>query len=310
MKLKYDNLLSSLAFNLNLRPCSEVPSFDNKLAFDTLEEQLGGKWDEFYTELGPEPVAAASLGQVYKGVLRSTGDIVAVKVQRPAVLETVSIDLYIIRNLGIALRSVPQIATDVVALLDEWAERFFEELDYVKEGQNQTLFAASIVEDLPQIVVPTTFPEYTRRKVITSSWLDGEKLSQSTADDVGELVNVGVICYLKQLLDTGFFHADPHPGNLIRTPDGRLAILDFGLMTKIDDNVKFGMIEAIAHLIHRDYDAIVKDFVTLDFIPEGVDLKPILPPLARIFDQALAGGGAKGINFQAGTYSRPLFSST
>ena len=111
-------------------------------------------------------------------------------------------------------------------------------------------------------------------------------------------MNIGVICYLKQLLDTGFFHADPHPGNLIRTPDGRLAILDFGLMTNIDDNIKFGMIEAIAHLIHRDYDAIVEDFVTLDFIPEGVDLKPILPPLARVFDQALEGGGAKNINFQ------------
>jgi aarF domain-containing kinase len=69
-------------------------------------------------------------------------------------------------------------------------------------------------------------------------------------------------------------------------------------MTNIDDNIKFGMIEAIAHLIHRDYDAIVEDFVTLDFIPEGVDLKPILPPLSRVFDQALAGGGAKNINFQ------------
>jgi aarF domain-containing kinase len=199
---------------------------------------------------------------------------------------------------GVALRSVPQINTDVVGLLDEWAERFFEELDYVKEGDNATKFAASIKDDLPQVVVPATYAEYTRRKVITSEWLDGEKLSQSTADDVGDLVNIGVICYLKQLLDTGFFHADPHPGNLIRTPDGRLAILDFGLMTNIDDNIKFGMIEAIAHLIHKDYDAIVEDFVTLDFIPEGVDLKPILPPLSRVFDQALAGGGAKNINFQ------------
>jgi predicted unusual protein kinase regulating ubiquinone biosynthesis (AarF/ABC1/UbiB family) len=67
--------------------------------------------------------------------------------------------------------------------------------------------------------------------VLTVSWLDGEKLSQSKADNVGDLVNIGVICYLKQLLDTGFFHADPHPGNLIRTPDGRLAILDFGLVS-------------------------------------------------------------------------------
>ena len=292
------DLLSPDAMTELQKLCDKVPSFDNKVAFDCLEEELGCKWQDVYSELGPDPVAAASLGQVYKGVLRSTGETVAVKVQRPAVLETVSIDLYLIRKLGLALREVPQVNTDVVALLDEWAERFFEELDYVKEGENATKFAASIKDDLPQVVVPRTYGEFTRRKVITSQWLDGEKLSQSTADDVGDLVNIGVICYLKQLLDTGFFHADPHPGNLIRTPDGRLAILDFGLMTDIDDNIKFGMIEAIAHLIHRDYDAIVEDFVTLDFIPEGVDLKPILPPLSRVFDTALEGGGAKNINFQ------------
>ena len=292
------DLLSPDAMTELQKLCDKVPSFDNKTAFDCLEAELGCKWQEIYSELGPDPVAAASLGQVYKGKLRSTGETVAVKVQRPAVLETVSIDLYIIRRLGLALRNVPQVNTDVVALLDEWAERFFEELDYVKEGENATQFAASIKDDLPQVVVPRTYAEYTRRKVITSEWLEGEKLSQSTADDVGDLVNIGVICYLKQLLDTGFFHADPHPGNLIRTPDGRLAILDFGLMTNIDDNIKFGMIEAIAHLIHRDYEAIVEDFVTLDFIPEGVDLKPILPPLSRVFDQALEGGGAKNINFQ------------
>lgn len=292
------DILSPDAMTELQKLCDKVPSFDNKVAFDCLEAELGCKWQDVYTELGPDPVAAASLGQVYKGTLRSTGETVAVKVQRPAVLETVSIDLYLIRKLGLALREVPQVNTDVVALLDEWAERFFEELDYVKEGENATKFAASIKDDLPQVVVPRTYSEFTRRKVITSQWLDGEKLSQSTADDVGDLVNIGVICYLKQLLDTGFFHADPHPGNLIRTPDGRLAILDFGLMTDIDDNIKFGMIEAIAHLIHRDYEAIVEDFVTLDFIPEGVDLKPILPPLSRVFDTALEGGGAKNINFQ------------
>jgi len=292
------DILTPAAMNELQKLCDKVPSFDNGLAFATLEDELGCKWQDVYTELGPEPVAAASLGQVYKGVLKETGDIVAVKVQRPAVLETVSVDLYVLRKIGMFLKRFPAITTDVVGLLDEWAARFFEELDYNLEGENQTKFAASIAKDLPQVVVPKTFAKYTRRKVITSEWLEGEKLSQSTADDVGDLVNIGVICYLKQLLDTGFFHADPHPGNLIRTPDGRLAILDFGLMTDIDDNIKYGMIEAISHLIHRDYEAIVKDFVTLDFIPEGTDLRPILPVLGRVFDQALEGGGAKNINFQ------------
>jgi aarF domain-containing kinase len=150
-----------------------------------------------------------------------------------------------------------------------------------------------------QIKVAKTYSELTARRVLTVEWLEGEKLSQSGADDVGSLVQLGVICYLKQLLHTGFFHADPHPGNLIRTPDGRLAILDFGLMTEIDDDIKYGMIEAISHLIHRDYEAIVADFVTLQFIPRGANLSPILPVLGKVFDKALEGGGAKNINFRA-----------
>jgi len=294
------DLLSPAAMNEMQKLCDKVPSFDSRVAMQVVQEELGRPWQEVFAELTPEPIAAASLGQVYKGRLK-TGEVVAVKVQRPGVLETVTIDLFIIRTIGLAIRKYAPDLTkraDIVALLDEWASRFFEELDYVKEGQNATRFAEQMKRDLPQVVVPLTYTDYTSRRVLTTEWLEGEKLSQSKADDVGDLVNVGVICFLKQLLDTGFFHADPHPGNLIRTPDGRLAILDFGLMSEVDDNIKYGMIEAISHLIHRDYEAIVKDFVTLDFIPEGTDLQPILPVLAKVFDRALEGGGAKNINFQ------------
>ena len=149
-----------------------------------------------------------------------------------------------------------------------------------------------------QVIIPKNYAEYTRRRVHVAEWVEGEKLSQSDADNVGELVNLGVIVYLTQLLDTGFFHADPHPGNMLRSPDGRLVILDFGLMTEITDGQKYGMIEAIAHLIHRDYANIGEDFKNLDFIPAGVDTAPIVPALTRVFDAALAGGGAKSINFQ------------
>jgi aarF domain-containing kinase len=91
---------------------------------------------------------------------------------------------------------------------------------------------------------------------------------------------------------------DPHPGNLIRTPEGKLALIDFGLMTQITDDQKYGMIEAVSHLVHRDYSAIGEDFVRLDFIPRGIDITPIIPALTKVFDAALAGGGAKSINFQ------------
>ncbi|KAK9787007.1 hypothetical protein WJX73_009983 [Symbiochloris irregularis] len=290
------DLLSPAAMVELQKLCDKVPSFDDKVAMAVVQQEFGKPWQEVFASLSPSPIAAASLGQVYRGTLRS-GEDVAVKVQRPFVLETVTVDLFILRSVAVFLQRF-NIPTDFTALLDEWATRFFEELDYVHEGQNGTRFAEMMRSDLPQVVVPPTFEAYTTRRVLTTGWLEGEKLSQSKEGDVAQLVNLGVVAYLKQLLDTGFFHADPHPGNLMRTPDGRLAILDFGLMSTVGDNIKYGMIEAISHLIHRDYAAIAQDFVTLDFIEAGTDLSPILPVLAKVFDQALEGGGAKNINFQ------------
>lgn len=293
------DILSPLAMVELQRLCDKVPSYDSKIAFAIMEKELGRPISEVYSEISPEPLAAASLGQVYKAKLRSTGADVAVKVQRPGVLETVSLDLYLVRQLGYALRKLPflQDRTDVVALLDEFAYRFYEELDYVKECQNGIRIKEDM-KSIKQVVVPFNYPEYTTRRVFTAEWIEGEKLSQSTAGDVQTLVNAGVLAYLTQLLDKGFFHADPHPGNLIRTPEGKLAILDFGLMTEITDDQKFGIIEAISHLVHRDYSRIGEDFKRLDFIPQNIDVQPIIPALSKVFDAALSGGGAKSINFQ------------
>ena len=279
--------------------CDKVPSFDSAIAMATIERELGRPVGELFADMTPEPVAAASLGQVYKATLKATGETVAVKVQRPAVLETVSLDLYLARELGLFARNFPALVDrlDAVALLDEFAYRFYQELDYNLECENGLKIKEQMAK-LPMVVIPGNFPEYTSRRVHVAEWIDGEKLSQSTADDVGALVNLGVITYLTQLLEFGFFHADPHPGNMMRTNDGKLAILDFGLMTEVTDNQKYGMIEAIAHLLNRDYTEIGQDFINLDFIPEGTDTGPIVPALTKVFDVALAGGGAKSINFQ------------
>lgn len=115
--------------------CDKVPSFDSKIAFATIENELGQSVDQIFSEITPEPVAAASLGQVYKATLRATGETVAVKVQRPKVLETVSLDLFLARELGLLLRNFPALSDrlDAVALLDEFAYRFYQELDYENE---------------------------------------------------------------------------------------------------------------------------------------------------------------------------------
>lgn len=278
--------------------CDKVPSFDSRLAFATIESELKCTIEEVFTEITAEPVAAASLGQVYKATLRDSGDVVAVKVQRPFVLETVSLDLHLARELGKLSRAFPAFAErlDIVGLIDEFASRFYAELDYVVECANGERVRRDMAK-LPRVKIPVNYPHVTTRRVHVAEWVEGEKLSQSNADDVGELVNLGVVAYLTQLLDTGFFHADPHPGNMLRGENGELVILDFGLMTEVTADQRYGMIEAIAHLIHRDYERIGQDFVNLDFIPPGTDVRPIVPALSRVFDSALAGGGAKSINF-------------
>jgi aarF domain-containing kinase len=189
--------------------CDKVPSYDSKIAFATMERELGKPVREVFSEITPEPVAAASLGQVYKATLRSNGKIVAVKVQRPGVLETVSLDLYLARELGSFARIFPGLVNriDPIALLDEFAYRFFNELDYNKECDNGIKIKEHM-KVLPMVVIPDNFPELTSRRVHVAEWIEGEKLSQSTADDVGALVNLGVITYLSQLLDSGFFHAE------------------------------------------------------------------------------------------------------
>ena len=135
--------------------CDKVPSYDSKIAFKTIEKELGKRVDELFSEITPEPMAAASLGQVYKATLRATGDVVAVKTQRPGVLETVSLDLYLAREIGVLARSLPALTDrlDAVALLDEFAFRFFQELDYNAECENGIRIKEQM-KVLPMVVIP------------------------------------------------------------------------------------------------------------------------------------------------------------
>ena len=275
----------------------QLPPFPNELAYQFIEEELGDRPEQIYAELSPQPIAAASLGQVYKGKLK-TGEIVAVKVQRPDLRERITIDLYILRRLAAwAKQTFKQVRSDLVGILDEFGSRIYEEMDYINEGHNAERFA-QLYGHLQDVYVPKIYWEYTQRRVLTMEWITGTKLTQVEAIraqgvDARHLIEVGVQCSLRQLLEHGFFHADPHPGNLLGTPDGKLAYLDFGMMSEIKPYQRYGMIEAIVHMVNRDFEGLAHDYVKLDFLAPDTDLNPIIPALGRVFNNTLGASVAE-----------------
>lgn len=278
-----------------------LPPFPTKEALALIETEYGCPPSKIFSYLSPEPVAAASLGQVYRGVLHD-GSEVAVKVQRPGVAVSISLDILVLRRLAKQIRAWRKLNTDVPLLVDEWAASLFKELDYREEAANGKRFG-DLYRHLEGVYVPRMYSDLTTRRVLVMEWVNGERLKtaysaagtgnvrngRSVEDDL-RLVEVGVKCSLEQLLEYGFYHADPHPGNLLRTEDGQLAYLDFGMMGEVDERIRRGLIQATLHLVNREYSALADDFITLGMLPEDSNKEEIVPALTSVFAQALAGG--------------------
>ncbi|XP_074562992.1 putative aarF domain-containing protein kinase At1g71810, chloroplastic [Curcuma longa] len=257
-----------------------------------IEEELGQPIDMLFSEISPEPIAAASLGQVYQARLRSSRKLVAVKVQRPGVQAAIALDIFILRYIAGFVRRAAKLNTDLQAVLDEWASSLFREMDYRAEAMNGLKFR-KLFGGLQDVVVPEMYLEQTSRRVLVMEWVEGRKLS-----DVKDLylVEVGVYCSLSQLLEHGFYHADPHPGNLLRTSDGKLAYLDFGMMGEFRQELRDGFIQACLHLVNRDFDALSNDFVILGLLPPTAQKDEVAKALTGVFQNAV-NKGVRNISF-------------
>ena len=282
----------------------QLPGFESKLAMACIEQDLDNKIENIFEEIDKEPISAASLGQVHKAKLKS-GEKVAVKIQRPGLREQITLDLYIVRNIAIWFKNnIGIIRSDLVALIDELGKRIFEEMDYINEANNAEKFK-ELHSGNDKIAVPKIYRKATSRRVLTMEWIDGTKLTNIEAvKNLGinpnEMVEIGVSCSLQQLIEHGFFHADPHPGNILAMEDGRLCYLDFGMMSDITQQSRVGLIRAVVHLVNRRFDKLSNDFVQLGFLSEDVDLTPIAPAFESVFTTALEIGVNK-MDFKAVT---------
>jgi len=275
----------------------QLPGFDGNKAMELIEEDLNKKINEIFLTIDKDPISAASLGQVHKGVLKNK-EIVAVKVQRPGLREQITLDLYIVRNIANWLKNnIGFIRSDLVALIDELGKRVFEEMDYLNEAENAEKFRNLHLHN-SKIAVPKIYKETTSRRVLTMEWIDGTKLTnlegvKNLGIDPDKMIEIGVQCSLEQLLEHGFFHADPHPGNLLALEDGRLCYLDFGMMSEVTRSSRSGLIQAVVHLVNKNFDKLSQDFVKLGFLSKEVNLEPIVPAFQDVFVNAVELGVSK-----------------
>jgi predicted unusual protein kinase regulating ubiquinone biosynthesis (AarF/ABC1/UbiB family) len=283
----------------------QLPPFPTEEAFAIIERELNCIVEDAFQEISPKPVAAASLGQVYKGRLYS-GQAVAIKVQRPNLAKKLTLDLFIIRRVVKLIgRWLPiNLSHDLTMIVDEFGTKLFEEIDYHNEGLNAEQFARNF-QNSPDVKVPAIYWKYSSRKVLTLEWIDGFKLSatQCILDaqlEPDNLIRIGVESGLRQLLEFGFFHADPHPGNLFVMPDGRMAYIDFGMMDQLNQETKETLVDALVHLINKDYKRLAQDFIRLGFLTPDVDITPIIPALETVFADVV-GSSVGEFNFKIAT---------
>jgi predicted unusual protein kinase regulating ubiquinone biosynthesis (AarF/ABC1/UbiB family) len=280
----------------------QLPPFDSAIAFNMIEQELERPVKDIYREISPEPVAAASLGQVYRAVLH-TGEEVAVKVQRPNLEPILTLDLFIMRWGVSKIKSwLPlNLGHDLTLIIDEFGIKLFEEIDYLNEAQNAEQFADNFQND-DTVKVPKIYWDYSSYRILTLEWIQGIKLTDTEKIkaanlDQNRLTEIGVVAGLRQLLEHGFFHADPHPGNLFAMSDGRMAYIDFGMMDQLAEETKETIASSIVYLLNRDYERLAENFIFLGFLAPGTDIKPIVPALEQVFSDAM-GESVKDFNFK------------
>ncbi len=263
-----------------------VPPFPFETVREEIERELGLEIGLLFAEFDENPTAAASIGQVHQARLH-TGEKVVVKVQRPGVFELVNTDLEILRHLaGLVTKrtSMGQIA-DLHSLLDEFAFTLRNELNYLQEGRNADQFRENFADN-DRIRVPMVYWDLTTSKVITFERLGGHNITE-----VGKLTELGIdrhslaadctMAFMKMVFEDGFFHADPHPGNIFVEEDGRINLVDFGMVGQLDEETREQLIYLFLAVAGNDADGIVEATLSMGAASGNVKREDIKKDIKR-----------------------------
>jgi len=267
-----------------------VPAFSYEQVVSIIESEQGKPVSAIFEYIEATPLAAASLGQVHRARLKN-GDEVVVKVQRPGLVRLFTIDLEILRGIAEFFQYRTKWGKggrDWIGIYEECRRTLWEEVDYLNEGRNADTFRRNF-RDLPKIAVPRVYWRYTSGRMLTLEYLPGIKVSDYEALAVAGLdrkaiAQLGAHAYLRQLLKDGFFHADPHPGNIAVKTDGTLIFYDFGMMGRIKPDIKERLLVTLSGIASKDADKVVQSLVDLGALVPTADMTPVRRSVQYMLD--------------------------
>jgi predicted unusual protein kinase regulating ubiquinone biosynthesis (AarF/ABC1/UbiB family) len=266
-----------------------VPAFNYDQVEAIVQQDLGKSVSELFCNFDPIPLAAASLGQVHKAQLHS-GEEAVVKVQRPGLRKLFTIDLQILKGIARYFQNHPDWGRgrDWMGIYEECCRILWEEIDYLNEGRNADTFRRNF-RTYNWVKVPRVYWRYTSNRVLTLEYAPGIKISHYEALEAAGLdrkllAQLGARAYLQQLLNDGFFHADPHPGNLAVSPEGSLIFYDFGMMGRIKANVREQLMETLFGIAQKDANRVVGSLVELGALSPVDDMGPVRRSIQYMLD--------------------------
>ncbi|MDJ0573995.1 MAG: AarF/ABC1/UbiB kinase family protein [Xenococcaceae cyanobacterium MO_234.B1] len=266
-----------------------VPAFPYEQVSAIIEEDFGKPITKLFCKFDPIPLAAASLGQVHKAQLHS-GEEVVVKVQRLGLKQLFTIDLGILKQIARYFQNHPRWGQnrDWLGIYSECSRILWEETDYLKEGRNADTFRRNFRQE-DWVKVPRVYWRYTSPRVLTLEYLPGIKISHYEAIEAAGLdrkllAKLGAKAYLHQLLNNGFFHADPHPGNIAASPDGSLIFYDFGMMGQIKSNIREKLMDTLFGIAQKNSDLVVKSLIDLGALVPTGDMTPVRRSIQYMLD--------------------------
>jgi len=255
----------------------EVPPFPFEEARRIVESELKAPLEELFFEFEQTPVAAASIAQVHNAVLND-GSKVVVKVRRPGIEKNLDQDISILIGIANLLeKHVPDSRIfNPTGIVEEFSRTVRRELDFVIEADNAARFADNF-RDSSYLYVPSVYTEFTGRRVLTLERITGTKISDiAMLDEEGfdrpQLARNGAQAFFKQVLEDGFFHADPHPGNMFVMADGRIGVVDFGMVGRLTEENMEVIADTFLALVKKDFDGLVRQYINMGFVTEDVDL--------------------------------------